>query len=902
MASVTYDDRSFMIDGQRIWLVSGELHYFRVPAELWADRLLKAKRAGLNCISTYIAWNFHEPIEGQWEMEGDKDILEFISLADDLGLYVILRPGPYICAEWDLGGLPAWLGAKSGVSYRPTNAAFTHYFDKYFAQILPGLADCQVTDGGNIILIQNENEYQMTTMPDRTAYLDFINQLFRRSGFTIPIINCNVVIDPETGCSLATDPPVEDNIECINTWDAAAPSLKRQRQRQPNAPLLVTEYWCGWFDSWGARHATRDDAETARRALEILGCGAQFNYYMWHGGTNFAFWGSRLGKTPESFQTTSYDYDAPLSEGGGLTRKYYLTRLVNVLASSMAPYFASTRAEESGVSIDDASDVMNLSGTMAQWAIATNHGREDIENVTLCLPSGEKLSVSLELLGAAAVPFNLKLPAGQVLDYCSFMPLGLFGAKEKKALVLHGPPKAEGVLSIDGERRCLEIPDEDAPVILEHRGLTVVLVNSELAMRTWPLEDCLVFGPRFVGKDIEDLHHAPRDKRYFILSLVDGKLHQRKAKPQTAHKPAPPRLSNWKRVCICPEPISNKLQWQKLDRPKDVDKLGIHYGYVWYRIEIEEQHARKRHLFLPDCADRASLYLNGALVGVWGDGEGATQDPIGVDFKRGRNVLVALVDNLGRFNCGDRLGEPKGLYGHVYDAKPLHTTKFKLVSCTTFPKRIVPRTLAHLSETLESQPIWSAELGIPLKKVLPIQLSFTDIPHHVAVFCNDRPGGFFPKTHTNWGNVTLGADLKKGRNVIRLLLWGDVDPKVLERVKFYTLNEPISAGAKWSYRPWTLPTDSVGEPVKGKGCWFTTKFRHHQTDTPLFIKLYGAKKGQIYLNGHNVSRFWTIGPQEYYYLPSCWLREENELLVFEEHGHMPSRCKLEYRPLGPYHP
>ncbi len=901
MASVTYDDRSFMIDGRRIWLVSGSLHYFRIPADLWADRLLKAKRAGLNCVSTYIAWNFHEPKEAQWELEDNKDILEFISLADDLGLYVILRPGPYIGSEWDFGGLPAWLAGKSGISYRTNNATFMHYFDKYFAQILPQLAEYQVVNGGNIILIQNENEYQMTTMPDRTAYLDFINQLFRRSGFTIPIVNCNMVIDKDTGCSVATDPPVEDNIECINTWDAAAPSLKRQRRRQSEAPLLITEYRCGQFDHWGAEHLSRDDTEVARRALEILGCGSQFNYHMWHGGTNFAFWGSRLSRTPESFQTTSYDYDAPLSEGGGLTRKYYLSRLVNVLASSMAPYFAAAREEESGASIDDASDVMNLSGAMGQWAIATNHGREDIEKVTLCLPSGEKLSVSLEPIGAAAIPFNLKLPTGGILDYCSLTPLGLFGTEEKSVLVLHGPPGVEGVLSIDGEKQLLEVPDDDAPVILKHHGLMLVLVNSELAMRTWPLEDCLVFGPRFVGKGVEDLRHAPRDARYFILPLEDPKLHQRKAKPQATHKPAPPQLKTWKRVCICPEPISNKLQWQKLDRPKDMDKLGIHYGYAWYRIEIEEQHAHKRYLFLPNCADRASLYLNGVLIGVWGAGEGATREPIGVNFKRGRNVLVALVDNLGRFSSGDRLGELKGLYGHVYDAKALRTTKFKLAPCTTFPKRVVPRTLAHLGETLESEPIWSAEVRIPLKKVLPIQLSFTDIPHHVAVFCNDRPGGFFPKyNNTNWGNVTLGADLKTGKNVIRLLLWGDVLPKVLENVKFYTLSEPISAGAKWSYRPWALPAESVGEPIKGKGCWFITKFKRRQTDIPLFIKLYGAKKGQLYLNGHNVGRFWTIGPQEYYYLPSCWLQEENELLVFEEHGHMPSRCKLEYRPLGPY--
>jgi len=216
MASVTFDDRSYMIDNRRVWLVSGSIHYFRVPSDLWEDRLCKAKRAGLNCISTYVPWNIHEPREGQWEFSGERDIVKFVELANQMGLYVILRPGPFIGGDWDFGGFPAWLAGKSGIGYRTSNASYTHYFDKFFAQLLPRLCEHQVTNGGNIILIQNENEYQLGSQPDRTTYLEFINQLFRRSGFTIPIINCNHQVDPETQTSIMTDPPTEDNIECIN--------------------------------------------------------------------------------------------------------------------------------------------------------------------------------------------------------------------------------------------------------------------------------------------------------------------------------------------------------------------------------------------------------------------------------------------------------------------------------------------------------------------------------------------------------------------------------------------------------------------------------------------------------------------------------------------------------------
>jgi len=895
MATVSYDDRSFSIDGQRIWLVSGSLHYFRVPSGLWADRLLKAKRAGLNCISTYVAWNYHEPAEGQWNVSGRKDILEFVHLAAELGLYVILRPGPYICAEWDFGGLPAWLSAKGGINYRGNNAAYTHYFDKYFAQILPRLSECQVTHGGNIILIQNENEYTMTTQPDRTAYLDFITQLFRRSGFTIPIINCNHF----------TDPPVEGTVECVNAYNDVTVKLKQMRLRQPNAPLVVTEFYSGWFDCWGQDHHEQDGCTVARKAMEVLGCGSQMNYYMWHGGTNFGFWGSRQANVADRWLTTSYDYDAPLAEGGGLTRKYYLTRLVNLLADSMGEYFASSHADEPGAGIVDATDVTNLTGPMGRWAFVTNNGRDEIETVKLSLPSakspgGLNLEVSLETLGAAAVPFELKLPGGKILDYCSLTPLGLFGGEGRSTLILHAPAETDGVLSINGDEIPLTIPADDVPEILEHHELTIVLLDSELAMRTWPMNNCILFGPAYVGKDLDEVQLLPRADGYHVLSLENRKLTRQKVRPETAHKPAAPRLGNWKRICICPESISDKLDWKKLDRPRDMDKLGMHYGYGWYRIDVEMPRACKKHLYLPNCGDRASLYCNGSLAGIWGLGQGATRQPITVDFKKGANKLVAMVDNLGRFCSGDRMGESKGIWGHIYEAKALRIGKFKIKPCESFPKRIVPRTLSHLLPELEAGPTISAELALPLTKVLPIQMTFENIPHHVAVLCNDRPAGFFSKMETNWADITLGADLKKGKNVISLLLWGDVAAKTLDNVTFHTLIEPISAGMQWSYRPWTLPGDSAPEPIKGKGCWYTTKFRNPRLNIPLFLRISGAKKGQIYLNGRNAGRFWTIGPQELYYLPSSWMGKENELLLFEEHGNMPSRSKLEYCPHGPF--
>jgi len=887
MPTVTYDDRSYMIDSSRIWLVSGSIHYFRVPAELWRDRLLKARRAGLNCIATYVAWNFHEPQEGQWDFTGDRDIVEFIRQAGEAGLYVILRPGPYICGEWDFGGLPGWLTTKTGIVYRTSNAAYTHYCDKFIGQALPRLADLQVTRGGNIVLIQNENEYFMKTMPERLNYLEFITQLFRRSGFDIPIITCNAL----------TEPPVPETVECVNTWGQAVGQLKRLRLRQPGAPLLVTEFWAGWFDQWGEEHRQRGGArETARRGLEILGCGGQYNYYMWHGGTNFAFWGSRLCRTDSSYQTTSYDYDATLAEGGGLTDKYYLTRLVNMTAGRMGRFFAASKADTPGVNTDDAPDTLNVSGPLGRLAVITNNGRDEIDSAMVSLPDGKRLKVSLEPFGATLVPVGLKLSEERTLDYANLMPLGEFG---ENILVLHGPAGWDGRVSVNGRLLRAEVPKGDEVAVHEFEGLKVVLINTDLATRTWFVDDVLVFGPAFVGETTEDVV-CGRGLKQYVLMEADGTVTRRKVKSSPPARRTPPRLGAWKRVLVCREPVADNLQWRKIDRPRDVDHLGAHYGYLWYRVETTEPRAVRRRLFLPDCEDRATVFLNGQLLGVWGRGEGAVRTPIGASFKRGTNVLTFLADNLGRLNFGPRIGELKGLYGHVYDSRELRAKQWKVRQEDTFPKRIIPRHLAYMIERLEAMPLHVAQVGITLSKVTPVHMSFTNVPHHAAVLCNERTVGFFPSTGINFGDATLSSELKKGRNTIKLLLWGDVDLKVTSNVRFHVLTEPISQEGAWSVRPWQ-PPEAEG-PTVGKDlpAWYVSRFRHKESDEPLFLHVVGARKGQIFLNRHNVGRFWNIGPQQDYYLPDCWLAEDNELLIFEEGGSIPSRSRLAWRPLGPY--
>ncbi len=894
MATVTYDDRSFLVDDARLWLASGSLHYFRVPAALWEDRLLKLARAGLNCVSTYVPWNLHEPEEGRFDFEGDLDVVEFVRTAGQCGLMVILRPGPYICAEWDFGGLPAWLTTKSGMSYRTSSAAFLHYFDKYFRQLLPRLAPLQLPQGGNIVLIQNENEYPETVMPDRLNYLEFISQLFARAGFEIPVITCNN----------QTDPPVPGAIDCVNSWSHCVEHLKSLRLRQFDKPLLVTEFWDGGFDHWGGQHHHRDGMVTARRAMEILGCGAQYNYYMFHGGTNFGFAGGRLVAGPAAFQTTSYDYDAPIAEGGGLTEKYYQLRPVNMLASTMGPYIGSAVLESPGPTIKDACDKLHLEGIDGSWLTLTNNGQDAPDQVTVELPNGVELRTTLQPYGAAILPYELALTAGHVLDWTNTTPLGFF---EAKALALHGPPGWQVELSINGQLFGDTVPAGPEPRIAEHQGLQIVLVSTELAMRTWWVDGQLIFGARFVGADAEQIE---LDKGCTQLTVLDLTEQPRKTtvrtKPDESTKPQPPRLRKWQLAEVVPEPGGEpELDWQKLDRPRDLDRLGQYFGYGYYRIEIPVARARKRNLYLPECEDRAVLFLNGKCIGTWGRGPGEKHEPIPVSLKKGQNVLVAMVDNLGRYCYGPRIGEKKGLFGHVWDAKPVKVRKFKLSQAESTTRRVLPRHLSHLAEKLDALDCHAAETELTLTAPRPVQMSFQDLTCHVAVSCNGQNVGFFQAHRSNWGDVLLKSRLKKGKNQIRLLLWGDCDARQLKTVRFHALTEPLSAEAPWGFRPWQVPEPlpearAAKAPSRRPAWWVSTFADKPDAEMPLFLQIDGPAKGQIVLNGHNVGRFWTIGPQEWYYLPRCWLAEENELALFCEDGKAPEAARLLYRPLGPY--
>ncbi len=307
---------TFYLDGEPFQILSGSIHYFRIVPQYWRDRLEKLKAMGLNTVETYIPWNIHEPKKGQFNFEGIADVAEFVRLAEELGLYVILRPSPYICAEWEFGGLPGWLLAEDGMQVRSSSPAFLEQVKEYYKVLLPILKPLQITEGGNVILMQVENEYGY--FADDKAYLETMRDLFRQGGITVPLITSD---EPKDESIMGGQ--VEGALPTGNFGSKTRERFEVLKKFTQGGPLMCAEFWVGWFDHWGnGGHMTGNLEQSAQDLEDMIRLG-HVNIYMFIGGTNFGFMNGSNYYSQLSPDVTSYDYDAVLTEAGDLTEKFY---------------------------------------------------------------------------------------------------------------------------------------------------------------------------------------------------------------------------------------------------------------------------------------------------------------------------------------------------------------------------------------------------------------------------------------------------------------------------------------------------------------------------------------------------------------------------------------------------
>lgn len=341
MGTFTYEGNKFYYDGKEFSLRSGAMHYFRIPECYWYDRLLKLKECGFNCVETYIAWNLHEKKEGEYDFYGALDVGKFLDIAKSLGLFAIVRPGPYICAEWDGGGLPHWLFSGRRTKIRCNDTLFLERTKRYLNRVFQVIRPRLVTRGGNVLMVQVENEYG--SYGNDKQYLKELVDFHKENG-----VDCLLFASDGASSLFYEGGKTEGCLHFFNFGSNVEQQMSFYEKTGLCQPRVCAEFWAGWFDHWGEEHHTRPVSEVVENIEIFLKNGWGFNVYMFHGGTNFGFWNGcnysdELGIRPT---VTSYDYCAPLSEAGDRTPGYYAIRDLFIRYGADVPEITAKETEK----------------------------------------------------------------------------------------------------------------------------------------------------------------------------------------------------------------------------------------------------------------------------------------------------------------------------------------------------------------------------------------------------------------------------------------------------------------------------------------------------------------------------------------------------------------------------
>ncbi|XP_062313397.1 beta-galactosidase-1-like protein isoform X2 [Osmerus eperlanus] len=372
--SIDYNRNCFLKDGRPFQYVSGSIHYSRIPRYYWKDRLLKMYMAGLNAIQIYVPWNFHESVEGVYNFAGDRDLEHFLDVANQTGLLVILRPGPYICAEWEMGGLPAWLLRKPNIILRSADKDYLQAVSMWLSVLLPKMKPWLYSNGGNVISVQVENEYGSYYACDYN-YMRHLLTLFRLFlGENTVFFTTDGNTDREMMCG--TLEGLYATID-FGTDTNILTAFKRQRRFEPRGPLVNSEFYTGWLDHWGDQHAQVDTQKVSKMLREMLSMGASVNMYMFEGGTNFGYWNGADHDNRFRSVVTSYDYNGPLTEAGDPTEKLLAIRDVirkfrDIPVGPMPP--ASTKFAYGFVTLTKVGNISSLLSILSpQGPIKSQH-------------------------------------------------------------------------------------------------------------------------------------------------------------------------------------------------------------------------------------------------------------------------------------------------------------------------------------------------------------------------------------------------------------------------------------------------------------------------------------------------------------------------------------------------
>ncbi len=933
MASITYDGQSFMLDGRRIWLVSGSIHFGRVPHQQWEDRIHAARLAGLNTIETPVFWNLHEPMPGKFDFEGDRDIRKFVQLVHEAGMYCILRPGPFVGHGWDMGGLPTWLLGIKDIKLRTANQPYLEACSRYITALCEQVKDLQLTspgEGGSIVLVQNENNWTCGHETLALGYLRELGRYYREAGITVPLINANNLWQGIEGE--------------IDGWVGSGNLLSTIRQLsavRPNQPKIIIQYPTGKSRIWGQPEIEPSSPMAIQRNLgEVLAAGGQFNLDPFHAAPTPGFWGGKTDRAWDSFLATDQINSHILGPGGEILSAYKPIKRICSFASQFGKLLSNLDPTYQPVVLD--SKISDGSGGKKRpknsCSITTCHvqgsqggmavvfrdlpekGDPSLSNtpMNLLLGDGTGLEVSFGDQAVIWCIFDHHLVNRSHLDYCSLCALAMVG----KVFVCYGPAGSSGEICINGSPLEVIVPRGKNPLIEEHEGVTIVVCSQAQADVTFVLDQAVYVG----AETIDAQGRCIAAPNYRTITRIDAQGQTKSITPHQPEAESKASLKNWLMASTEKYTDGSSPRFASIPEPGDMVSLGASQGYGWYRASIKKPSTKKARILAPSSGDRLHLFLDGQHKAVMGLGVG-TEQFTNLSLKKGDHEIVYLAEILGRATGGNDLDSLHGLKGHLWEVTPMQVGK---------PEILIERPVDVLEHFA---PLWETRLGdvtvpehitwtITHRRKSPIILTIDDFEGRALLILNGTPirvlerGGFF--------SLLLDSEtLNRGKNVFQIAMFSEAlgpedDAALAEKTAAalavnLTFNEGITnltEKAEWSFAKWEAPPRMAFKAMAKSGManisgptWWRCSLNADPAGGPIYFDAHGLTKGQIYLNGHNVCRYFVatangkaVGPQSTYLLPSALFKDDgnNELLIFDEHGGNPGKSKLVQSSSGPW--
>jgi beta-galactosidase len=937
--AIDFDKHGFIIHGKRVFLATGEVQYNKIPRALWRDRLLRVKRAGYNCIQTYAYWNYHEPQEGNFQFTGEKDFGAFLKLVQEMGMYAIVRVGPYVCAEWDSGGYPVWLRFKPGLQIRVDEpvymAAVDHWYDKIFSIVAP----LQIHRGGPVVMFQLENEDTRSAGPELNgSYFTHLRDTAVRDGMQVPWFM--------SGVNHGDDPAGND------PWDSETRT----------SPWYSSEFWTGWIAFYGVDPGRAHRVERTSWKAIAYGAGG-YTHYTMVGATNFDYWN-------DDEQASSYDFGAPVGQVGDFREDYYTAKRAAMFATSFSNILADSRtypAPPRGA-INPALRVNSREGKSgAVYFLDNRTGGK----VTTQISVGSRLvpaagPVTLAPDEILPVVKRAALPGGVTLDYAATHVLGLQSQGALTTMVVYGAPgdpaelqlsgadahsvktpKAEGAkVTVTAGHVLVQAKYSDTPaeflVRFGPRTYRILVVTADMATRTWFLDwagkPAVVCGPDYAGDVINGTLYTERNvsavgrqaNAYLYTETGSRRLDQ--PYPSDSSKGTRiPQVGAWSvaRGDAEAQPGYNTSKWRASAAPESMGADGDISAYAWYRTTLHADKEGDYGLSLSDVGDWVEVFVNGARADASeirmrvGD---AIPRFLKVHLKAGDNPVAFLTAHYGRNKIWGYMGpydkmDAKGISGPVTLAEiPTNRT-----SVDGWRYKLDPRgeagaaemTSADTSgagwaETGFNRDVFNSQPGfawfrttLPDIKATSRRLMFAAVDDNAFVYLNGKRLKESRTSNAPFDVVLDPAWKDGGPNELAVLVENGGGPgginSGLELVAVPgSIGGPIQG---WKMRGgirMPIATSTAWKPWKSGNMdtpsFYKTTFQYAPppgTCVALRVGWDGMSRGSVWLNGHNLGRYPERSSIFGIYLPECWLKQgANSLAVFDEEGRAPGGIKI----------